>query len=262
MTLDVIGNIYREATRCRICFESGCAYSGNVCVKLAQPRPVGQRYFSARRRVLVVLVNPGAVGEKDRGSADKLTSLLERFRDGQIEFAGVNDHLTADMVSWGIRRSVQDRLRSFCRFYFEDMGLDPEQTAFVNIGLCGAKKQKNGKEENAYPPCLLRNCFAKYSSRLISAFDPELCVVSGTPVWDYADPISNLLPNAVVCRANHYAFRTADKENALASAAEVKRRLQDGHISRLPADPKSLPAGRLLAIRGRQNKMGSTSRRM
>lgn len=219
MGIDKISTIYQEAANCRDCFDNGCAYSGKISVDYAQPRPIGPKYFKAKLRVLVVLVNPGSVGKKDVNSASKLNKLLGNYQGGMTDFLEVNAHLVADMPNWGVLRNRSDSMKSFCKFYFDDMGLDFKNTAFVNIALCGAK---NSKEQNAYPSCLLKNCFGKFSKRLIGVFDPNLCIISGSAIAGYEPLVREHLSSARVESTYHYAYRPPDEEFAIESAHKIK----------------------------------------
>ena len=72
-------DLARRATNCRECFTLGEVIAARINVAL--PRWVGERYWSAHSRVLVLMCNPGE-GLNYAESAERARARRHRFRQG------------------------------------------------------------------------------------------------------------------------------------------------------------------------------------
>lgn len=183
-------SIATKAVQCRVCFEDRSIKP--ALIDIAQPRWVGPGYWSAKARVLMILLNPGS-GESRKSSADaRALELLREFRDGKGSLQAVLEHQAEDIPNWGRKR--------FAAFYLEGLGLKLDDVAFANFAWCSTKG-------NRYPGEMLRSCFARHTQQLIECLDPNVVLLSGTAVHRFANEIKNVIPGAEIIPTLHYAHR-------------------------------------------------------
>ena len=70
--------LHQEAANCNTCFKKFPNIRHDFVVKGAQPRSIGENYFSQEIRVCLILINPGSGDTKsDGGWGDYLTPFKE-----------------------------------------------------------------------------------------------------------------------------------------------------------------------------------------
>jgi len=191
-----VQDIYREATKCNSCFENFKIARGKV--RKAQPRWIGNNYFSADRRICVIAINPGNVGTKFKDAKKKAASQFDKtiknFGKGQSSWKDVMNFIDTDMKNWGEGR--------YKKFYFDLMNLPIDEVAMINMMLCSATEF--GKQKNYYNENTLRNCFNKHTRELIQALNPDVCILSGTILHKYSKFIREFLPHCKFKKTYHF----------------------------------------------------------
>lgn len=194
----------RRAVGCNACFVDGRLQ--RPLVDIAQPRWVGPGYWSARPKVCIVALNPGGGSDRHAAANRAFLAQLRAFRDSGQGLAAVMEHQARDMPNWG---RVAGR---FTRFYFEGLGLDPQDVALANIAWCATSGDK-------YPDWMLGNCFRQHTGPLLKHLAPDVVLLSGSKTHRYAQAVAALLPNAQVLPMLHYAHR----ESPARELAELQR---------------------------------------
>jgi hypothetical protein len=190
---------YRKAMLCRACFE-GERKVNSGCIDVAQPRWIGEQYFSARRRVLFVLLNPGSGRSNDDHYSKEARRLMHEYRDRRVKLADVLNHQLTHIPDWGRKR--------FLKFYIHDLGLELDHVAFLNIALCSTI-------DNRCPEWMLMRCFEKHTGQLIQALDPTVVLLSGKRLESFRESITRDNPGAKTKTILHYANRKSKEDNAL-----------------------------------------------
>ena len=185
--------ICRKAVRCRRCFVD--QFGKPAGIDLAQPRWIGPKYWKARPRVILVLLNPGAGNSPGKRERSKpFLRILEEYRDGTVGLSELFEFEKRHMQGWGTPPG------RFVRFYIEGLRLDLDEVAFANVAWCAEAKNK-------YPPAMLNLCFNTHTKRLIQILSPNVIVLSGNKTHRFSQEISMSLPNATVIQTLHYAHR-------------------------------------------------------
>ena len=209
MSLDKIEQIYREATKCRVCFSQISQLESSL-IDVAQPRWIGPNYWTASKRVTVVMLNPGSGAFRKDSGDSRSRELIIGFRDGQKRLDAVFEHQAADMPNWGRGR--------FQKFYFEDLGLKLAETAFANIAWCGTSGNK-------YPANMLDECFRRHTRNLLVALVPQVLILSGSAVHRYQKDIKEALPGVAMITTLHFAHRKGHQAGSL-EAKRVRAQLE------------------------------------
>jgi hypothetical protein len=179
-----------RATVCRWCFNNLNLTA--PLIDIAQPRWVGQHYWKASPRVLVLMLNPGS-GESRTDDADMhFCDLIHAFADGSLHLDDVFQHQAQDMPNWGYGR--------FDRFYVTGLGLHLPDVAFGNIAWCPTKG-------NNYPVKMLRHCFSMHTASLTRILKPNIVLLSGSSTHRFREDVRRELPHAQVIKMLHYAHR-------------------------------------------------------
>jgi hypothetical protein len=213
--MKLVEDICREATRCRFCFDSNLVRPAYI--DIAQPRYVGPGYWTAKCRVVVVMLNPG---QGSANAADQeARQLMYAFRDG-APLASVLDQQRVAMPKWGRAKYAP---------FIADLGLDLDSIATANVAMCAT-------EDNKYPVEVLNECWKRHTAPLLHALSPHVVVLCGSKAHPFAPRISG----RAVC-APHYATRVGHKARDKAMAV-ARRKIED--ISRhnyggLPAEGSS-----------------------
>ena len=182
-----------RAVGCRRCFDAQSVAAS--LIDIAQPRWVGPRYESAKRRVVVVMLNPGS-GESRRDGADERSRrLIRAFADGSGSLDAVFEHQAADMPNWSRGRLL--------RFYIDGLGLPLDEIAFANVAWCATRG-------NRYPGPMLTRCFERHTWELLTILDPDVVLLSGSATHRFAERTHRLLPDSRVVPMLHYAHREGD----------------------------------------------------
>jgi hypothetical protein len=181
------------AVACRRCFDELSVAPSLIDV--AQPRWVGPQYGLVEPRVVVVMLNPGSGESRTDGADGRFRELIHAFADGSGSLETVLKHEARDMVNWGGGR--------FLRFYVDKLGLQLDDIAFANVAWCGTRG-------NQHPGAMLKACFERHTSRLLTILDPEVVLLSGSATHRFAKWIHQHLPASRVVRTLHYAHRKGD----------------------------------------------------
>ena len=181
-----------RAAACRRCFQ-GLSVAPSL-IDIAQPRWVGSRYASAKRRVAVVMLNPGSGASRTDGADERSRQLIRAFADGSGSLDAVFEHQAADMPNWG-------RGGRFLPFCIDGLGLRLDEIAFANVAWCGTYGDR-------YPGKMLEDCFNRHAEKLLSILDPHVVLLSGCKTHRFADRVRELLPERCsVILMYHYAHR-------------------------------------------------------
>jgi len=224
MSIDNIKKSYKEAISCNSCFESTGLIRGKV--KKAQPRWVGEDYFSSNKKICILMINPGDVGPKakfaQQQSSSNFEDLIERFNEGSVSWEEVMLFILSDMPNWG-------QGGKYNKLYFDHLKLPLREIAFLNVMLCSArKKDPRGEFQNYYSQQTMRNCFANHTQNLLEDLNPDVCILSGTAVWEFARRanLNFLFPNCEFKELGHYAARGNDWNRAVETAHLISHELQ------------------------------------
>lgn len=79
---DDLVTLCRNATSCRVCFDPGAPKMLKApIVDIAQPRWIGDGYWAASPRVVIVGINPGAGKGRHDAANRQARELIAAFRD-------------------------------------------------------------------------------------------------------------------------------------------------------------------------------------
>ena len=215
---------YKKAIECNACFENTELLRGKI--KKAQPRWVGEDYFASQQKVCVLMINPGDVCPKakyaQQRSSSELEGLIEGFRDGFVSWEDLMFFILMDMPNWG-------QGGKYMKLYFDHLKLPLKQIAFLNVMLCSAKKlDPRGEPKNYYSQQTMRNCFDLHTCNLLEILNPDVCILSGTAVWEFArrNNLVSRFPNSKFKELGHYAARGNDWNNTVKRAQNMSVELQ------------------------------------
>lgn len=189
----LLDQLFRRAMVCRLCFQEGLVSS--TVIDIAQPRWVGPRYFEARPRILVVLLNPGSGEGYDETLISAYLDDLREYQQGKMGLAELFTRQRADMSNWGRPPG------RFLSFFTQGLGLNLDEIAFVNMAWCASAS-------NRYPGRMLTNCFNKHTVDLMRILKPHLVFLSGKRVHTFGAEVRKLLGRDTrVVPLPHYAHR-------------------------------------------------------
>ena len=200
--LSSIQNIYQQAVGCDDCFVKDSYKMTRGKISKAQPRWIGKNYFSSKKRVCVMAINPGNVGNRSsygqRHAAEEFQNHIENFANDQNSWSEMMRFIENDMHNWGGGR--------YKKFYFDLMGLDLNEVAMMNMMLCSATN-KNGKGNN-YSKDTLMNCYERFTKRILIELNPNFIILSGTLVQNamkkFTKSLLEVLPNTEIINTFHY----------------------------------------------------------
>jgi hypothetical protein len=133
-----LNHLFKVAMGCSECF------TGNKltrsAIDIAQPRWIGKNYWTAKPRVLIMLINPGAGATRRDDQDSKFRTLLHEYKQDKISIEPVFGHIKGDMANWG----------KLMAFYMHGFDLKFQEIAFANIAWCG-------EAANQHPPWMLNN---------------------------------------------------------------------------------------------------------
>ena len=224
MSIDSIKNSYKEAMSCNACFKNSELIRGKV--KRAQPRWIGEDYFKANKKICVLLINPGDVGQKSKflqqQASIEFENLIEGFHEGTVSWEEVMLFILKDMPNWG-------QGSKYIKLYFEHLKLPIKEIAFLNVMLCSANKlDPRGEPKNYYGQQTMSQCFQLHTKGIMEALDPDICILSGTAVWEFArrNNLESFFPNCEFKYIGHYAARGHDWNKAVNTAHVISNELQ------------------------------------
>jgi len=164
--------LHQDAANCRVCFKKYKNLKNNVVVKGAQPRSIGENYFSQEIRVCLILINPGSGDTKsDGGWGDYLTPFkeAETLKEREDTWDKVQNFIKREEPKWGMIKGNWEKL------YYQSLGLSKSEIAMVNIMMC-AEDNDNYKSEPTLDECFFEQ---KKSQKIIKALKPNKIVLSG-----------------------------------------------------------------------------------
>ena len=202
-------SLCRRAVRCRLCFQNHSLSLTAPTIDIAQPRWVGPKYWHAKRRVLVLMLNPGSGDSRVDDADGNARRLIRAFATGRGTLRKVLDHFQKDAANWGKGR--------FLDFYSADLGLDVKKLAFANIAWCATRG-------NRYPRKMLDTCFQRHTTELLRILNPNVVLLSGIGVSKFRDQISRVLPGARLILTFHFAHRKG-RQAWSRESARVRRAL-------------------------------------
>ncbi len=222
--MENLKEFYKKAIDCNHCFENLDIERG--IVKASQPRWIGENYFQAEKRICILMINPGDVGPKDEysqiKSSNEFQSLIEGFKDDIVSWEDLMFFILRDMPNWGVGGK-------YMKLYFDHLGLALKDSAFLNIMLCSAKKlDRNGQMKNFYNQQTMQNCFELHTLSMLTELNPDVCILSGTTVWEFASRsnLRSLFPKCKFEELNHYAARGHHWYRAIDKAKIISNDLQ------------------------------------
>lgn len=183
-----------KASNCNECFNLNLGIERATC-NTPQPRWIGENYYSADLRIVVVLINPGGGGtESNPGLKAEAALFRQFFESGNYE-----------LIRKYFKDSISDGER-WLKWYRKVFCLDHNEIAQINIAWCATK-------ENRYPRKMLNNCFKKHSINLIKALDPDIVLLSGSSTHMYAKQIkAEFTSPPIIIKTLHYAHRKSSQE--------------------------------------------------
>jgi hypothetical protein len=192
-----IESIFREAMKCRKCFDQG--FAKPTAVDVAQPRWIAPGYLNAAVKVLIISLNPGAGNTPKKQQANgPFRQILLDYKDGRKSLQDLFDFQRQYILSWGTPSG------RFVKFYMDGMGLDLDEIALANIAWCAAAKNKWSSQ-------MFSQCFHVHTAKLIIAIRPDIVILSGFGTHRYASEINKLVPDCRVINTIHYAHRKGKK---------------------------------------------------
>lgn len=187
-------DIARQATKCRDCFTLGEVIAARLDIAL--PRWIGEKYWGADFRILVLMCNPGE-GLKYAESAERARGRLQQFRQGK-------EMLSAILTN--------QRNASWLHRYIDGLRLDVDEVAFANVAWCATTGNK-------YPRTVLHRCFERHTEPLLRLLCPKIVLAAGGDVQAFLR-VRDVLPGAPrVIPILHHAHRKGHK----AERMELKR---------------------------------------
>ena len=171
-------DLHQEAANCSVCFKKYKNLKNNNVVKGAQPRSIGENYFSQEIRVWFILINPGSGDTKsDGGWGDYLTPFkeAETLKERADTWDEVQNFIKREEPKWGMIKGNWQKL------YYQSLGLSKSEIAMVNIMMC-AEDDNNYKSEPTLDECFFKQ---KKSQKIIKALKPDKIVLSGGKVIEF-----------------------------------------------------------------------------
>ena len=201
-----------KAMNCRWCFNN-CNVEAST-IKIAQPRNVGKNYWLTKKKVVIVMLNPGSGDSRtDDGDLKTLKLLLKAKRNnGDLE-AYFQDQIINQMPAWGKCR--------FLPFYTGKLGLEFDEIAFANVAWCGTRGNK-------YPQTMLNKCFKEHTLPLLKVhLRPNVVILSGSKAHKFEKEIIAAIPtlNGKILKIPHFANRSST-EWKMSELQRAKKRLK------------------------------------
>jgi hypothetical protein len=179
-------DLARQATNCRECFTLGEVIAARIDVAL--PRWVGERYWSAHSRVLILMCNPGE-GLNYAESAERARGRLHQCRQGTETLGTI---------------VKEQRDASWSHFYTDGLQLDVDETAFANVAWCATRG-------NVYPRTVLDRCFERHTEPLLRLLCPNVVLAAGRKVQAFLRVLDALPGTPRVIPILHHAHREGRK---------------------------------------------------
>ncbi len=186
------------AVNCDHCFKAG--YVQRPYIDIAQPRYVGPDYWSADRRFLFLMINPG--GANGSWADQQMRKEILQFRSGELGLAELFKLQRAHIAEWGGGKFLR---------YFNSIGCDLREVALLNVAWCATK-------HDSYPDKLLGQCFSSHTLPAIQALRPTAIVACGVQAQKFLNK-AGLRSIAVP----HYAARTSIDFDAIRTLLQTSK---------------------------------------
>ena len=186
-------SIARRAVSCDYCFANARLVRPSVD-DLAQPRYIGEGYWTSARKVVVIMPNPGAGAGTDQGIHGERRNILKRLRDSEAGMDEVFQHQFTDMINWGWPPG------KFMAYIQVSLGLSINEIALLNLAWCATQ----GDE---HPKFMLDACYEHHTEAALKVLSPDVIILSGGDPHKYRLKVSTLFPHSKIFNVLHYAHR-------------------------------------------------------
>ena len=212
LSLKVLNQKAGKAVACNYCFMSDRMREWGIVPQRPMDRPddlpmlpwVGERYFAARPRVVIMMLNPGHAA-----AAHKLTrkELGQQFRSGKIDYVQYNKRLTPLVPEWGFGKVVR---------WLRAVRLDPDTIAFLNVALCAVAKDK-------YFLGLFKACFERHTRNIVASLKPDIVLLCGKKdLKPFVGQIESISPKVILT----WHYRPMDTDRGKAELERVRIELE------------------------------------
>lgn len=164
---DTFDEICVAAVNCNTCFAAG--YARRAYIDIAQPRYVGENYWTADKRRLFLMINPGA--GKQTTSNKMMRDDIYAYREQNLELSSLFQRQRSYMWEWGANGKFLT--------YFRNIGCSLQDIAFLNVAWCADMN-------DCYPDQMLDACFSKYTQKAIETLRPTSTIACGNVAQKYA----------------------------------------------------------------------------
>lgn len=164
--------LHQDAANCNSCFKKFANISHDYVVKGAQPRSIGEDYFSQKIRVCLVLINPGKAHTQSDGGWGAYLAPLKKAKtteEKKIAWKDIQDFIEKEESSWGRIKGNWEKL------YYHSLGLTKKQLAMVNIMMC-AEDNNHYQSEPTLDECFFKQ---RRSLEIIKSLNPHKIILSG-----------------------------------------------------------------------------------
>jgi len=198
MTLAALDRLFKKAISCRKCFEESICLS--AAIDIAQPRFIGSDYWNSPKRILILLLNPGAGNLKTKRQSNiPFKRILYDYRANRVGLSELFKFEKEHMQSWGTPPG------KYLAFYTEGLSIKLTETAFANIAWCADSR-------NQYPKKMLLRCFDNHTRELITLINPQIIILSGHSLHCFEHAIKAISSSAMIIKTLHYAHRGGKKK--------------------------------------------------
>jgi len=169
--LNKLIELHQEAANCNACFKKYKNLKNQIVVKGAQPRNIGEDYFSQKVRVCLILINPASRNTKSDGGWGNYLNPFKQsktLKERKDTWNKLQLFIEKEEPKWG-KKGTWEKL------YYQSLGLSKSEIAMVNIMMCAEDNNKY----NTQPT--LDECFfeQKKSQKIIKVLKPHKLVLSG-----------------------------------------------------------------------------------
>jgi len=214
MIPEPVTELLRRATRCNICFDGSSLERSSISVP--QPRWIGQNYWDAKPRIVIVAKNPGAGNQRDGIADARFLQHIVEFRDGITDESPVFTHQRTDMENWS---ALND-------FYMTGFGLKYDDIAFINIAWCALAR--NGDVNGSG---ILDTCFRTFTKQLMMLLQPDVFILGGGDVHKFKAQIRRLFPHAKIEEVLHFAHRPKDRPKRTEQIRRVRLAISEAKLT-------------------------------
>jgi hypothetical protein len=155
--------IFRKAISCSTCFTGQGSTLQRALVDTAQPRPIGENYWTSELRIVLMLLNPAAGKVAHAGPNLTFKRLLHAYADASGPLESVFQHQRREMPTWGSGQ--------FGRLYLDGYGLKLNDIATANVAWCA---ERGGSYE-----AMLAPCFDRHTLPSLCALQPDVILLAG-----------------------------------------------------------------------------------